>query len=137
MDVRVARTLDRPAPPAGVVFVIEDDDAVRDSLLVLLTAEGFEAVGFDNCAAAIIAIAGARPDCLVLDFHVPGMNGAELIRTLAARRIALPVVLITGRIDRKTRLQAIASGADVVLHKPLDHGELIAAVQRACDPTPP
>lgn len=132
MDARVARNLDRPAPPGRTVFVVEDDDAVRDSLLMLLTAEGFDATGFDTCTAALAAIAQTRPDCLILDFHVPGMNGAELIQALAARRLAVPVVMITGRIDRKNRLQAIASGADVVLHKPLDHTDLLAAVRRAC-----
>ncbi|MBV8167248.1 MAG: response regulator [Alphaproteobacteria bacterium] len=126
----------RSAPPTGTVFVVDDDDAVRDSLLVLLTTEGFTTSGFDNCPAALAAIAQQSPDCLVLDLHLPGMTGAELIKALGARKIALPVVMITGHIDRKNRMRAMASGADVVLHKPLDHAELLAAVHRACDPPP-
>lgn len=127
-----------PAPTAGTVFVVDDDEAVRDSLLFLLAAEGFNTAGFDNCPSALAAIAEASPDCLVLDLHLPGMNGVELLHNLALRKIALPTVMITGRIDRKNRLQAIASGADVVLNKPLDLAELLAAVHRACDgPAPP
>jgi FixJ family two-component response regulator len=64
------------------------------------------------------------------------MDGAEFLKTLNARKIALPVVMITGKIDRKSRMQAMASGADVVLQKPLDHAELLAAVHRACSAPP-
>lgn len=136
MDARVSRAPARPLQSTGTVFVVEDDEAVRDSLLVLLTAEGFKTTGFDTCVAALTAIAEEPPDCLVLDLHMPDMSGSELLAILAARKTAPPVVMITGRMDRKSRMQAMTSGADVVLHKPLDHAEFLAAVHRACGVPP-
>lgn len=133
MNARVDRDIGRLAELAGTVFVVDDDEAVRDSLLMVLAAEGFSTTGFDNCPAALAAITSQSPDCVVLDLHFPGMSGAELIRVLTARRTAVPVVMITGHIDRKSRLAATTSGADVVLQKPLVPAELIAAVHRACD----
>ncbi|MBI3512462.1 MAG: response regulator [Proteobacteria bacterium] len=118
------------AAPAAVVFVVDDDEAVRDSLQLLLQSEGFEVVGFASCAAALAAIDAARPTCLLLDLHLPGAGGLELLAMLAARDIRVPVVMITGRIDRETRLRALASGADAVLEKPLDHAALVGAIER-------
>jgi two-component system response regulator FixJ len=113
------------------IFVVDDDEAVRDSLQLLLEAEGFEAFAFESGAAALAALDRSRPACLVLDLHMPGINGIELLEALAARDIQLPVVLITGHIDRKTRRRAAASGANVVLAKPLADAELVDAIRHA------
>src|SRR5271170_3809366 len=105
-------------PSSQAIFIVDDDDAVRDSLQMLLESEGFEVVGFESGAAALTAIARSRPACLLLDLHLPGVGGLDMLAELAARGLHLPVVMISGRIDRKTRQIAVASGAKAVLEKP-------------------
>jgi len=113
------------------IFIVDDDDAVRDSLQMLLESEGFKVVGFESCAAALAAIERSRPACLLLDLHLPGVGGLEMLAELAARGLHLPVVMMSGRIDRKTRQIAVASGAKAVLEKPLDDQDLLQAIRRA------
>jgi len=114
-----------------VIFIVDDDEAVRDSLQLLLESEGFEVVGFDTCAAALAVIERMLPGCLLLDLHLPVSGGLDLLADLATRDIHLPVVMITGRIDRQTKQRAVASGAHEVLEKPLDDRELLQAIRRA------
>jgi two-component system response regulator FixJ len=122
----------RPADrPSRAIFVVDDDEAVRDSLQLLLEADGFEVASFASGAAALAALERARPACLVLDVSMPGMGGLELLDTLAARDIQLPVVMISGNVDRRTRQRALKSGANVVLDKPLSDAELIEAIRDA------
>jgi two-component system response regulator FixJ len=118
-------------PSSAPVFVVDDDAAVLDSLQSLLDAEGFAVAGFESGATALPAIARDPPACLVLDLHMPVLGGLELMDQLAARGIRLPVVVITGRFDRKTTQRALAAGASAVLRKPFDHGELVDAIDRA------
>jgi FixJ family two-component response regulator len=114
-----------PAP----VYVVDDDEAVRDSLQTLLQSEGIAAHGFATSVAALAAIEACRPACLVLDLHLPGVSGLDLLRMLGARGFDVPVVMISGRIDRGARTRALASGAAALLHKPLDHAELVGAIR--------
>src|SRR4051794_18183176 len=125
---RAGGTVEQPR----TIFIVDDDDAVRDSLLVLLHSEGYAAVGFDSCAAALAAIERAAPACLILDLHLPRSGGLELLEALAIRAIVLPTLLISGHIDRPTRQRALRSGADAVLEKPLVDDDLIATIQRIC-----
>jgi FixJ family two-component response regulator len=117
-------------PSSRAIYIVDDDDAVRDSLQMLLETEGFEVVGFECCAAGLTAIERSRPACLLLDLHLPGVGGLEMLAELAARGLDLPVVMISGRIDRRTRQIAVASGAKAVLEKPLDDEELMQAIRR-------
>jgi FixJ family two-component response regulator len=119
-----------PAPGAPI-FVIDDDEAVRDSLQLLLAAEGFQAVGFGSGTAALAEIERARPACLVVDLHMPVVSGLELIGALAARDIRLPVVMISGRVDRRIRQRAVAAGVHVVLEKPFADAQLLEAISQA------
>ena len=111
------------------VYVVDDDEAVRDSLQTLLDSEGIDACSFGSSAAALAAIEATRPACLVLDLHLPGVSGLDLLRTLGARGLDVPVVMISGRIDRGAHTRALASGAAAVLRKPLDHAELVGAIR--------
>ena len=137
MDARPWARPPLTAARCAAVFIVDDDEAVRDSLELLLQSEGFETLGFASCAAALTAIDVCRPACLVLDLHLPGTGGLELLNALVARGVRLPVVMITGRIGRETRARALASGADVVLGKPLDHAELVGAIRQAGEAAAP
>ncbi|MGE0385265.1 MAG: response regulator transcription factor [Gammaproteobacteria bacterium] len=119
---------------AGVeptVFVVDDDDAVRHSVCVLLRSVGLAAEPFDSAAALLAAMPPAGPACLVLDIRMPRMSGLELQRTLAERRIELPIIFITGHGDVPMAVQAMKNGAVDFIEKPFNDQVLIDRVQQA------
>ena len=113
------------------VFIVDDDEAVRDSVQVLLAARGFDALAFDSAAAILASLETRRPVCLIVDLHMPAINGIELLKTLIVRGIRLPAVMITGRIDRTSRRWAQEAGAAIVLEKPFTDDELFEAIRAA------
>ena len=122
---------DVPQDGPASIFIVDDDEAVRDSVRVLLEARGFEAFAFESAAMVLAALERRRPTCLVLDLHMPGVNGLELLKTLRARDIRLPTVMITGRIDQVSRRAARDAGAATVLAKPFADDELFDAIRAA------
>ncbi len=125
-----------PREPPAAIFVVDDDEAVRDSLQIQLDAAGFEAVGFASGAEALSALEHTRPACLVIDLRMPVVDGFALLRELKARDIHLPIVMMSGHIDRKTRQRAVGAGAQIVLQKPFDDDELLDAIHRARETGP-
>ena len=118
-------------PPAGpLVFLVDDDDAVRDSLQLALEAEGFAVATFSSGQAALASLAQTRPACMVLDVNMPTLGGPAIVDALAARHIRVPVVMITGDIRRGTQQRALQGGADAVLQKPVTGAELAAAIRQ-------
>jgi two-component system, LuxR family, response regulator FixJ len=114
-----------------MIFIIDDDDATRDSLRLLLEAEGFDAQEF---AAGRLFLDGVRPvdgDCLILDLHMPGMSGLEVLEELRSRGDRMPVIIVTARSDAVARHRAAAGGALAVIEKPPSVDELLALVRTA------
>ena len=115
-----------------MIFIVDDDAPTRDSLRLLLEAEGFEAREF---GAGRTFLEGERPadgDCLILDLTMPGMNGFEVLRELRRRGgDNLPVIIVTAHADPATRSRAAAGGALGMVEKPHRAGELLALVRRA------
>lgn len=120
------------APARGTVFIVDDDDVVRDSLKVLLEARNFEAVDFASCKDFLAGRDGTRPGCLILDIHMPDMTGLDLLKKLRDQGDQTPTILITGRRERVAETQAAALGA-VLLDKPVSHTSLFAALNKALD----
>jgi FixJ family two-component response regulator len=121
------------------IFIVDDDEAVRDSLRILLETQGFRAAAFASAEVVLAALEMSRPACLVVDVNMPEVSGLELIDTLIARAIRIPTVFITGRIDAATR-RAFAARPEIVLKKPFTDTELITAIRHARaprDPGPP
>jgi FixJ family two-component response regulator len=115
------------------VFVIDDDDAVRSSLRLLLKSYGLDA---QLCASAEEFLANHDPDrpgCILLDVRMPGMSGIELQQQLNARGATIPIVFITGHGDVPMAVEAMQAGAFDFLQKPFDDNDLIARVQRAIE----
>lgn len=109
------------------VFVVDDDDAVRDSLKTLLELQSFAVSTFETCREFLDAeSAGAA--CLVLDIHLAGMNGLDLMEVLRRERRSLPTILITARCDNAIRDRARQLGAVALLEKPIDFNSLMAAI---------
>jgi two-component system, LuxR family, response regulator FixJ len=114
-----------------MIFIVDDDAAVRDSLRLLLECEGFEAREFASARQFLDTRPKSSGGCLILDVHMPGMSGLELLEMLRRRGDTLPVVLITGRPDAATQNRAKAAGALAVIEKPHGPKELVDLVRLA------
>jgi FixJ family two-component response regulator len=114
-----------------MIFIVDDDAPTRDSLRLLLEAEGFEAHEFAAGRAFLDTMRPAEADCLILDLTMPGMNGFEVLAELRRRGDSLPVIIVTAHADSATRSRAAAGGALGVIEKPHRASELVALVRRA------
>ncbi|MEW5889819.1 MAG: response regulator [Pseudomonadota bacterium] len=113
------------------VFIVDDDAGVRDSLALLLSLRGYRTVVF---ASAEDFLATQRPNwrgCLLVDLRMGGMSGLELQQRLRAEGIALPLVMITAHGDASSARAALKAEAVDFLEKPIDEGQLIAALEEA------
>lgn len=114
--------------PRGKVYVIDDDEAMRDSLEFLLTSAEFEVALFDSAQAFLEAIGGLAFGCVVSDVRMPGIDGIELLRRLKAQQCRFPVVIMTGHGDVPLAVEAMKLGAVDFLEKPFDDDMLIAMI---------
>ncbi len=117
----------------GQVFVVDDDDAVQDALVLLLETAGFSVQGFTSGAAFLSASSTCSRGCVVLDAHMPDMDGPTVYQALRARNQSLPVIFLTAYGTIPQSVQAIKSGAFDFLTKPVDGAHLINRVAAALD----
>jgi FixJ family two-component response regulator len=113
------------------IFIVDDDEAVRTALRMLVLSFGWNAVVYASGQVFLDAVAALHPDCVLLDLNMPGMNGAEVQEALLARGIEVPVIAITGHKDPHLVARVRAAGACDLLNKPFDDVELKLAVERA------
>jgi FixJ family two-component response regulator len=104
---------------------------VRKALRRLLNSVGAQVETFATGADFLASLASHRPDCVILDLHLPGMSGREIQRSVAAARPGLPVIVITGKDEPGARESVLAAGARNYILKPLDDITLLAAVAAA------
>ena len=116
-------------PPT--VFVVDDDDAVRDSLRLLLKSAGITCDAYGSAQEFLTHYDAAQAGCLVLDVRMPGMSGLEMQQQLNLRGAMLPVFFITGHGDIPMAVEAMQHGAFDFLQKPFRDQELLDRVQRA------
>jgi two-component system response regulator FixJ len=112
------------------VFVVDDDDALRDSILWLLESVGLNAEMYPTANDFLKACNPERSGCLLLDVRMPGMSGMELLERLKANNVLLPVI-ITGHGDVPMAVRAIKSGALDFIQKPFNGQDLLDRVQYA------
>ena len=117
--------------PTPTVFVVDDDNAVRNSLRLLLKSVGLASQPLGSAAEFLETYRTSQPGCLVLDVRMPGMSGLELQRELNLRGATIPVIFITGHGDIPMAVEAMQQGAFDFLAKPFRDQELIDRVQRA------
>lgn len=118
-------------PHESVVYVIDDDRAMRESLEFLLNAAGFSVRVFDSAIGFLERASSLEFGCVVSDLQMPGMNGMDLLRRLKSDRTALPVVLMTGHGDIPLAVEAIKLGAIEFLEKPFGDDQLLGAIRTA------
>jgi two-component system response regulator FixJ len=114
-----------------VVHVIDDDDAVRDSLAFLLASVRIPAVTHASAKAFLAAFDRDAVGCIVTDIRMPEMTGLELLQRLGADGVRLPVIVITGHADVPLAVEAMKLGASDFIEKPFDEDTLLAAVRSA------
>jgi len=114
-----------------LVHVVEDDDAMRESLVAVLEDAGYEVRAYPNAEGFLAVGVATRTGCVVSDVRMPGMDGLTLLRRLRAKRSALPLVLITGHGDVSLAVTAMKAGAVDFLEKPFEPENLLAAVEAA------
>ena len=113
-----------------MVHVVDDDDAVRDSLTLLLESAGLAARTYRS-ATALLASPPKPPGCVLTDVRMPDMDGLTLQRHLAESGVRLPVIVMTGHADVPLAVEALKAGATDFLEKPFEDTQLLAAVSRA------
>ncbi len=114
-------------PVRATIFVADDDEAVLDSLRLLLDGHGYAVAGFASGEALLEALDApdAAPDCAVVDVRLPGLSGLELQQRLLQRNRDLPVIIITGHGDIDMAVRALKAGAFDFIEKPFDDGRLL------------
>lgn len=115
-----------------IVFVVDDDPSIRESLSLLLSSAGYGVKAFASARDFLEAERGTPvPACLVLDVKMPGLSGLDLQKELKSRNIIIPIIFITGHGDIPMSVQAMKKGAVDFLPKPFDDDDLLDAVKEA------
>lgn len=117
--------------PEPVVFIVDDDDAVRRFLSGLIESVELPVEAYASARDFLAAYEPGRPGCLVLDVRMPGMSGLELQRELAERAIDLPVIVLTGHGNVQVAVHAMKAGAVDFVEKPFDNELLLDRIQKA------
>ena len=115
----------------GTVFIVDDDEAVRDSLKLLLEAYGLGVKEYASCEAFVHDYRPQIRQCLVLDHHLPGKTGLELVESLEQDRAPLPIILVTGQGDNTVKARAQAAGVVAYLKKPVMESRLLPLIYAA------
>ena len=118
-------------PDRGKVYVIDDDEAMRDSLDFLLGAADFHVTLFESAQHFLEAVSGVGFGCVVSDVRMPGIDGIELLKRLKASHHTLPVVIMTGHGDVPLAVEAMKLGAVDFLEKPFEDDRLIGMIDAA------
>ena len=116
---------------APTIFLIDDHASVRDALGEMLSVFGYSVKAYESADAFLATVNKGEPGCIVADVKMPGTDGIGLVRELARRGIAMPVILISGHADVPMAVDAIKSGAQDFIEKPVDDRQLVAAINRA------
>src|SRR2546421_7364047 len=136
MSSASAPSQSKPSPKSHttpIVFVVDDDISVRESLELLIRSEGWEPETFALAQEFLAHPRKLAPSCLVLDVSLPGLNGLELQKRVAIERTDVPIIFITGYGDVPMTVQAMKAGAVEFLTKPFSDDVLLSAIRNAIE----
>lgn len=114
-----------------LISIVDDDDALRNSLDDLIRSIGFRTQGFPSADAFLSSNQACDTACLILDVRMPGMNGLDLQRKMVAANWRIPIIFITSHADDDARARALEAGAVAFLYKPFREEELLNAIDAA------
>jgi two-component system, LuxR family, response regulator FixJ len=118
-------------PSSSRIFIVDDDEAIVDSLVVLFEAHGLEAQGFSSGSAFLSACDAGANGCVLIDVHMPEMDGLTLQQEVTRRWPALAIIVMTGAADVGTAVRAMKAGALDFIEKPIDETVLLDTVREA------
>jgi FixJ family two-component response regulator len=105
-------------PSRGEIFVVDDDPAVRETLSIVLSAGGYEVICFADGAALLAVARNRTPACVLLDVHIPGQSGLDILKELRGEDYPAPIFIISGQGDIAMAVSAIKNGALDFIEKP-------------------
>ena len=114
-----------------LISIVDDDEALRNSLDDLVQSIGFRTQGFPSAEAFLNSSQARDTACLILDVRMPGMNGLDLQRRIVVTGWRIPIIFITSHADDTARARALEAGAVAFLHKPFREEELLRAIDAA------
>lgn len=115
------------------IHIVDDDAAVRDALGVVLSLEGYNVSGFADGHSFLAAARTEAPSCIILDVHMPGRSGLDILKELNARNFPAPVFIISGQGDIPMAVEAIKNGAFDFIEKPFDADTVVNRVREAIE----
>src|SRR6267143_5270632 len=121
----------------GKVYVIDDDEAMRDSLIFLLDSANFKVTLFETALSFLEALPGLDFGCVVSDVRMPGLDGIELLKRMKAGNSTFPIVIMTGHGDIPLAVEAMKLGAIDFLEKPFEDDRLITMIEMAVQQAAP
>jgi two-component system response regulator FixJ len=119
----------------GLVILVDDDAAVRDSLKFSLELEGLNVLTYESGHVLLADANLPASGCLVVDYYMPVLNGVDLLNRLRHRHVDLPAILITAKATNDVRQRAAAAGFTRVLEKPLEDGSLLDTIHAVLAPS--
>jgi len=123
----------RIEPSSSIVFVVDDDISVRESLEQLIKKHGWQPKTFSSAQEFLESPRVFVPNCLLLDISMPGLNGLDLQKRIAIERAEMPIIFITGCGDVPKSVEAMKGGAAEFLTKPLNHEVLLSAIRQCLE----
>jgi FixJ family two-component response regulator/PAS domain-containing protein len=121
------------SPEPAVIFIVDDDSQIRESIRSVLEDTGRTVEDYASCEEFLAAYHPGREACLLIDAYLPGMTGLELLQRLGDAGNRLPAIMITGSSDVQMAVRAMKAGASDFIEKPIGRGELLASVERALE----
>jgi FixJ family two-component response regulator len=113
------------------IFIVDDDPSVRAALATVFSGEGYQVESFGDGTTFLSAVHARAPGCILLDIHMPGCSGLDLLKQLSAERYPAPVFIISGQGDIPKAVDAIRHGALDFIEKPFDAAAIVARVREA------
>jgi FixJ family two-component response regulator len=117
------------------IFVVDDDPAVRDALSVVLTLENYQVTSFAEGGTFLVAARMRTPACIILDVHMPGRSGLDILKDLNAEHYPAPILIISGQGDIPMAVDAVKNGALDFIEKPFDAETVVTRVSEAIEAT--
>jgi two-component system, LuxR family, response regulator FixJ len=118
---------------AREIFIVDDDPLVLNALTVVLSREGYQVTGFGEGASFLTAAKMRTPTCVILDVHMPGQSGLDILKELNAQQYPAPIFIISGVGDIPMAVEAIKNGALDFIEKPFDASTVVTRVREAVE----